>query len=574
MVMHACEMPNGNFWEKKVAQAAINALGPEDYCGVVYWGAGGDTWMWGGARGFLPVGANRATMLGRIGRMIPGDMPDFAPSMQLALNGFAQLPQAAVKHMIIISDGDPSPPPANLLAQFRNARIKVTTVAIGTHGAIDQQTMQTIARSTGGKYYNVKSAAALPKIYQTEVRRISRSLIYEREQPFAPKIQYPHEIIKGIDGSIPPIKGFVLTTVKDQAEVALYSPVPATDRNSTILAAWIYGLGKTVALTTDVGERWATTWPAWENYDKLMTQMVRWSMRPSGQPGEFTVSTDVRDGKARIVVTALDKDDEFINFLNLTGTAIGPDLRPLPVTMRQTAPGRYVGELDVADAGSYMISLSPGPSMGQIRTGLNVGYSSEFRDRQTNTSLLQALASVTPKDGEPGKIIDGQSIDELLATNPYRRDFPLATSRQDIWPLLLLCGGCLFFFDVFIRRVAVNFNWVPPALAYARDTILRRDHEPVETPTMDRLRSRKAEVSQQLEARHAKARFDLQRDAPPTVSAIEEELAGPGPAAAERKRPSAGDLSPGAPAEEEEGYTSRLLKAKKKVWEDREKDKK
>ena len=50
-------------------------------------------------------------MLARLDRMTPGDMPDFEPGdASWPSSGFAKLPDAAVKHMIIISDGDPSPP--------------------------------------------------------------------------------------------------------------------------------------------------------------------------------------------------------------------------------------------------------------------------------------------------------------------------------------------------------------------------------------------------------------------------------------------------------------------------------
>jgi hypothetical protein len=37
LLMHACEMPRGNFWEQKIAESAIELLGPMDYCGVMLW---------------------------------------------------------------------------------------------------------------------------------------------------------------------------------------------------------------------------------------------------------------------------------------------------------------------------------------------------------------------------------------------------------------------------------------------------------------------------------------------------------------------------------------------------------
>ena len=49
-------------------------------------------------------------MLSSLERMQPGDMPQFDPAMKLAAVTFANLNDAAIKHMVIISDGDPSPP--------------------------------------------------------------------------------------------------------------------------------------------------------------------------------------------------------------------------------------------------------------------------------------------------------------------------------------------------------------------------------------------------------------------------------------------------------------------------------
>ena len=94
---------------------------------------------------------------------------------------------------------------------------------------------------------------------------------------------------------MPPISGFVLTSVKDNSlvEVVLLSPMPTEAENATILATWTYGLGKAVAFTTDAGKRWTSAWTSWDEYDRFFSQMIRWSMRPTGDTGKFTVATDV-----------------------------------------------------------------------------------------------------------------------------------------------------------------------------------------------------------------------------------------------------------------------------------------
>ena len=47
LVMHASEMAAGNHWQKIVAQEAIKALGPMDYCGLLHWDDfARETWLW------------------------------------------------------------------------------------------------------------------------------------------------------------------------------------------------------------------------------------------------------------------------------------------------------------------------------------------------------------------------------------------------------------------------------------------------------------------------------------------------------------------------------------------------
>ena len=83
---------------------------------------------------------------------------------------------------------------------------------------------------------------------------------------------------------------------------------------------------------------------------------------------------------------------------------------------------------------------------------------------------------------------------------------------------------------------------------------------------MSRLRSRKAEVDRSLESRRAATRFEPDANVavdPSVVAAAE----------ARSTEPGAPPKAPPKPVAEPEAddYTSRLLKAKKKVWEEREK---
>jgi hypothetical protein len=298
-------------------------------------------------------------------------------------------------------------------------------------------------------------------------------------------------------------------------------------------------------------------------------------MRPTGDTGKFTVATETHGGKTRVIVSALDKDDEFLNYQSMAGSVLGPDMRSIPLSMEQTAPGRYVGDFDSSKSGSYLISVRAGNAM--IRTGMNVGYSDEFRDRETNSPLLESIAELPAKRGEPGKLLpplpelpeDAAKAEEKLqpqlAVNPYRRDLQQVVATQDIWPWLVLAAGLCFFGDVFVRRVQIDLQWLVPIWTRFLDIVLQRQRQEAAPETMSRLRSRKAEVDQSIESRRAATRFEPDATVPIDPNAISAAEARP-TLSSSTPTPAA---KPVAESEQEDDYTSRLLKAKKQVWKDR-----
>ena len=480
MVMHACEMPQGNTWQVKIGEAALDVLGPADYCGVVQYdfNTGKDNWLWniagpGGNRlGVARVLDNKKFMKKRINNMAAGDMPDFNSSLTLMLNGLMKTP-AAVKHAIIISDGDPTPATNALLNRYKKNGIKISTVGVGTHGAPMRKELIRIANATGGKFWNVKDPRALPKIYQNEARRVAKPVLKESEAGMS-VIPVPgtsqHEIVNGVDlAQLPPFYGFVMTTIKKSSlvEQLAISSDPANDNgeNSTLIASWRYGNGRTIAFTTDAGHKWTADWFNDDQYDKLFVQLVRYAMRPITEMGEFSVTTEVKDGTARIVVTAMDEDEQFLNFLQISGTGIYSGSQSgsqdsVILNFQQVGPGRYVAEHDVETDGSLLYSIFPGEGYQKLVSGVTVPYSSEYSDRESNLNLLESLAGMVPQGGAAGLVmpqpLTQDSIDDLLNENTFRPTLTASSSIQDIWPFLLMLGATVFFSDVFVRRVSTG----------------------------------------------------------------------------------------------------------------------
>jgi hypothetical protein len=448
--------------------------------------------------------------------------------------------------------------------------------------------MRALAMRTKGRFYNVTNPRALPRIYQKEARTISRPLIFEQQTPWSPRLNSPiTEPVMGLSDDLPPITGLVLTSPKENelVEIPIVSPMP-TGQVNPVLAHWTYGLGRSVAFTSDAGRRWAKSWPDWKSYAAFWSQVVRWSMRPA-ERGNLTLSVRREEGRIKVVVDALDKDSEFLNFLQIQGNVVDPDLKSAPITLAQTSPGRYEATVENAEgSGNYFVNLGyrgPDKTQGVISTGVSVPYSDEYRELRSNPTTLETLASLTEgqlvnwKTTADGRIDLARTIDSV---DHFRRDPGLINPRSfaALWPTLLWLACCLFLGDVAVRRIAPDMDRIKLALGNEWRR-LRGVDRVQNSDYMDKLKSRKAEVGEQLDRSRFASRFDAPAATTSTAAApIGEPLLEGGQTVRPREArptpaPAAGGLAPEAPKPEEAGYTNRLLKAKQRVWEEREKEK-
>lgn len=591
MIMHASEIPEGNYWQAVVAQEALKTLSSYDYAGLTYW-SGQEAWLFT----LREIGPSKPAMLRAIDRMTPGDAPDFNPLLVMSLRALRQKTDAMSKHIVVISDGDPAAPTAQVVNQLKAAKITVTTVLTAAHGndLRSLQVMQQLAEATNGRFYNVTNPKALPRIYQKEARLISRPLIFEGPPPaWTPTMVYQSEPLLGLPQDLPPISGLVLSSVKENelVEVPIVSPNPAGQLNP-VLAHWNYGLGRAVAFTSDAGQKWATQWAGWENYSAFWSQVVRWALRPVDR-GNLSVSLRREEGRIKVVVDAVDAENDFLNFLQFQGIVNRPN-RELnapgeSVELVQVAPGKYEGTIENAEArGNYFVTLGyrgPDGAQGILTTGLSVPYSDEYRDLRSNPVLLESLADATG-----GEVFswatnpDGRLSGERTAARAdvFRRDPNVQPPRsyRPIWHWMLFSAALIFVGDVGVRRIAPDFARMRRNVVDALKTLRGKEVAPREE-YIEKLKSRKLEVGQQIDRSRGATRFEPPSAAPPTGTGSPTATPGSAsdrpsdrPRSAPESRPGGG-LGADAPTQKpgEESYTNRLLKAKKKVWEERDQDK-
>lgn len=432
IVLHTCEFAEGNTWAKRITLQAVQVLHPRDDAGVIAYGyQGGDRWI----VPMQPAGDYERFAVALRAAQI-GDMPGFAPAMQMALDALTAA-DAAQRHVIIISDGDPGPPPPSLLAQFQAKRISISTVTVFPHGDFDRGTMQAIAEATGGRHYAPNSASELPAIFIKEAKTMRAPAIVE--QTFTPTLLIDAPLLKGI-GAVPPLHGLVLTTPKPRALTVLEGPDP--DAADPVLAQWRYGVGAAVAFTSDLGGRWGRDWVAWLQYRAFVQQLFADISRQARPQRLFARALAVH-GAGLLQVEDHGADDAL---LDLRAELRGPaGARALALT--QVGPRRYEARFPLADLGRYEVTVSAGDD--RAHAGFAVPYGVEYARFRSDPERVRAIAARTG-----GRLLRGDETAEAIFVRPARLP---TSSRPWLVPLLALAAALLLF-EVAFRRVQIDWR--------------------------------------------------------------------------------------------------------------------
>ncbi len=558
LIMHASEVPQGNYIGERAAIAAIKTLSSRDLVGVLsYQWQGNNHWV----VPLQPVG-NKQRLIGLIKKMQMGDMPSLDEMMRPAAKALASRKDVEAKHIIVISDFDPQPPRSDVLRMMKREGITCSTIAIGYGGhPIDEMTARRIAKVTGGKFYRTRNFRRIPQIFIKESRVVRRSLI--SELPFTPQIADPlSTLIAGLrQGEIPALGGYVLTTAKPLATVALVRPTQ--DAIDPILAHWQVGLGKAVAFTSGMWLRWGEKWAAWPGFSKLWAQIARWASRQ--QPAAaFDVSTSVQGGRAHVRIDALDKNAEVINFMSIEGVVVDPQNKAHRLTLTQTGPGRYEAEFDAGAVGSYIMNLAyrmgrgPDAQRGTLQAGVSVSFSPEYRELSANEALLKELAR---RSG--GQLLDDSPQAAAKLFDP--QGLPKAEIRRTIWEDLVRLMLILFLIDVAIRRIAIDPIRVARRLRQRIAEMAGAPRPEAAAATLGSLKGAREKLREELKAPvpDASTRFEAREEQIRSTQELAEALDG----ASELDTPVVARPTRKAPPSSEADFTSRLLKAKKRARE-------
>jgi Putative glutamine amidotransferase len=237
----------------------------------------------------------------------------------------------------------------------------------------------------------------------------------------------------------------VATTPKPQSSIVLVSR-----QIDPVLAEWQYGLGRVIAWTSDVRNRWSSRWIEWSDFGRFWAQVVKRTTRPPEDPNR-QVGIKIDGNRARITIDAQTgveaSERRYLNFLPTIATIVDPRGQQHEVALPQVAPGRYEATYPVEDDGIYSLQVAQTESDGTIvnqSSGFVVPYSPEYRAAGTDENFLDDLARRTG-----GRLI--HDPEQALI-----HDLPAVGAPRQLWPYLLALLALLFVADVGVRRVRIT----------------------------------------------------------------------------------------------------------------------
>jgi Mg-chelatase subunit ChlD len=421
---------------KEAAISAAELLGEYDQIGIV---AFEDQPRWV----ITPTPAtDLGTVQAAIAEMQPGGGTEIYPALKMAYDGLAPI-DAKVKHIILLTDGEaPRGDYPGLTQQMKDANITLSTIGIGSDA--DTALLQELATLGNGRYYDGNDPFDLPRLVVKETQQVQRAAIVEED--FKPVRISSGPALEGIDlNSMPPLRGYVATTPKPQSSILLVSR-----QIDPVLAEWQYGLGRVIAWTSDVRNRWSSRWIEWPEFGRFWAQVVKRTTRPPEDPNrQVTVKID---GNHAVITldaqTGVDTTDRhYLNFLPTTATVVDPRGQEHEIQLPQVAPGRYVATYPVEDDGIYSLQVRQTEADGSIAnqsSGFVVPYSPEYSAGGTDENFLESLAKRTG-----GRLIHDPE-------QAFIHDLPAVGAPRQLWPYLLALVAMLFVADVGVRRVRIT----------------------------------------------------------------------------------------------------------------------
>jgi len=526
---------------KEAAVRALEILEDKDWLGVV---AFDSNYKWVIETGPLK---DKEAARDNIGSIRAGGGTNIFPALQAAYQSLVDA-EVKVKHIILLTDGQ-SAYGGNyeeLLSQMNGDKVTLSTIAVGSDS--DTRLLSALAEGGKGRYYYTDDFESIPKIFTKETIIATRS--YLVQEPFIPTVTAGTGLFPAGEG-LPPLFGYVAASAKGTAETILVS-----HKGDPVLARWHYGLGRAAAWTSDAQGRWAGEWVKWSGFPQFWGKLASWTL-PAEAEGDMVVTTGYRNGEGLVSV---DIPGERRQVHDMLARVAAPDGSSFEISLPAEAPGQYSGKFPLKDPGAYLVQVVERAGRGYARqktAGLVLPYSPEYLLQPEQQEFLARLAAAGG-----GQILDPEEDVSRVGRLPL----PAVWGRTALWPRLLALAALLVPVDIAARRFNWHFRWAVRLWRRLADR-LARNRAKVEAGQGDLVKV----MQQQKLERERLYRPDDKRGDPQTGQTKTGHEAGTfvNPATPKQvKQPttakSSDDKQTAGERQEDEGFTSRLLAAKKR----------
>jgi uncharacterized membrane protein/Mg-chelatase subunit ChlD len=309
-----------------------------------------------------------------------------------------------IRHIITITDGNDTVQQEGALDIVRalhDERVTLTSIAVGQ--GIHVPFIRDMAAVGGGRTFLTERAADLPDLMMDEAEMVILPSIIEGV--VTPLRGAPHPAIRSIDAA-PDLYGYVLTTPRDTAQVALVTPA-----GDTLMAAWQYGLGRSIAWTSDFSGRWAKEWVAWDRFPQFSAHLFNWLLPPQTD-NVLSIATHPSGDTLTIETIARRSDGSPWSGLLVSVRLIAASGEVIEIVLREVSPGQYRAAPDGVPPGAYLVQATAQDSQGALVAAVTGGavmpLSGEYRSQAGNRNLLEELAQITGGrlDPQPRQVFD------------------------------------------------------------------------------------------------------------------------------------------------------------------------
>lgn len=369
-----------------------------------------------------------------------------------------------LKHIVLLSDGEDEFPYSqyqDILQAMGEENITFSTVALGS-GA-NNTLMEKLAEAGEGRYYTSKSGDDLPRIFAQEVFLSTKSYLNNRE--FTPVLKQKGKILNGVvEEGIPKMLGYIATTIKDMATVHLES-----DTGEPILASWQYGLGKTIAFTSDGENKWTGNYAVWEKYGTMWKNMIQYvTMDEEEQDGKVEIEQSGSTAHIKYTTDTYSKDSKVsVIYTDEAG-------KQQTLNLEATGAGKFEKDITFPELGLYMLNVTHKEGKDTVaskNTAVAMQYSREYRYMEESEALNQFVSNVGGVIVKKPKEVFESKLDKVMAS-------------YDMTNMWLLFACLVFFFAVAYKRLQFTFieNWCQKMSSKRYEKIIKRKTQVIPEP--------------------------------------------------------------------------------------------